>query len=59
MRNQLHGLGLKFKYNRDIKLLEIWQGQFKNNMLDGFGRKMSIYYRGEAAETATYIGFFK
>jgi hypothetical protein len=50
---------LKFKYNRDLETLEIWQGQFKQNKLEGFGRKMSIYYSGKDAETACYIGWFK
>jgi hypothetical protein len=35
---------------------QLWEGQFKDNKLDGFGRWVAVYWTGDHAY---YMGMFK
>lgn len=35
---ELNGLGIRFEFDHKLHKTFIYEGQFKNNMLNGFGR---------------------
>ena len=55
-KNKLHGIGRKIKVQPHGNMIQIMEGQFKDNVLDGFARCITITWGGGMSHT---VGFHK
>jgi hypothetical protein len=47
---------MKFVFNQEIHMATVWQGNFKDNQLHGFGRKMIIHFEGQDGVFEAFTG---
>ena len=55
--NQIHGVGRRIRVFANNSI-QIWEGQFNNGELDGFGRWLACYWTGVGYKVLSYIGFW-
>ena len=56
---ELNGIGIRFEFDHRLHKTYVYEGQFKNNMLHGFGRMMTCYFFGDKANMTESVGWFR
>ena len=57
--NELNGIGLQIQFDKALQSTIVYEGQFKNNKLNGWGRKMTYNFSEEKACTTSPIGYWQ
>ena len=56
---ELNGLGVRFEFDKKLHKTYVYEGQFKCNKLNGFGRLMTCFFSGEKSVITESVGYFK